>query len=396
MLSELASHNGDLKRLLEKGYALGFDSNYLLVRDIPYLNEGRELKTGTIVTELVFVDNNTVIQKDHTVLFAGSAPCNLDGTPIPNLGGGAATAKLSDACTDVAVERSFSNKPREAGRFADFFDKIEGYVDQISGPAVHLHGATPYTFRVVDREERASIFKVRDTLTSLAGIGDLATRFANDDVAVIGLGGTGSYLLDLLVKTPIPRIRAFDSDLFYVHNSFRSPGAISAEEFGKAKADVYRSRHENYRHGVAFYPQLIDESSADALLGVTFAFVCVDKGSSRKGIFDVLLSMRIPFIDVGMGLNRDGGDPLTGMVRVTYYPQQDGDGVRRMQLADETDDPNDAYHTNIQTGELNSLNACLAVIKFKQLRGFYQDDGAPFHFLFDIGDLKIVGQEALG
>ena len=39
MLRELANHNDDIRRLLEKGYALAFDSNYLIVRDVPYLNE---------------------------------------------------------------------------------------------------------------------------------------------------------------------------------------------------------------------------------------------------------------------------------------------------------------------------------------------------------------------
>ena len=63
-----------------------------------------------------------------------------------------------------------------------------------------------------------------------------------------------------------------------------------------------------------------------------------------------------------------------------------------MKLADEADDPNDIYRTNVQIGELNALNACLAVIKFKQLRGFYHEADSPLHLLFDLSDLKIVGQ----
>jgi len=67
-----------------------------------------------------------------------------------------------------------------------------------------------------------------------------------------------------------------------------------------------------------------------------------------------------------------------------------------MKLADEADDPNDIYRTNVQIGELNALNACLAVIKFKQLRGFYCETDTPFHLLFDIADMKIVGQKEVG
>src|SRR4029077_20835925 len=98
--------------------------------------------------------------------------------------------------------------------------------------------------------------------------------------------------------------------------------------------------------------RLIDNSSGEDLEGVTFAFVCVDKGSSRASVFDVLLSKRIPFIDVGMGLNRKRG-PLNGMLRVTYYSVEKGDAVRQKALAEMSDTPEDNYHTNIQTSELN-------------------------------------------
>jgi hypothetical protein len=391
MLRELANHNDDIRRLLEKGYALALDSDYLIVRDIPYLNEKRELKIGAIVCKMKTADNIHYEQEDHQIFFAGSHPCSLDGSPISNFGGGLTGLALSDAAKDVVVERSFSNKPKETGKFKDHFEKIESYVAQISGPAMQLYDTRPYSYRSVESDEPNPIFKVRDMLTSRAEITDLAQKFASDDIAVIGLGGTGSYLLDFLVKTRIPRIRAFDPDVFYVHNAFRSPGTIANEDYGRPKAEVYAARHNNFRHGLTIHRKFIDESSAEDLAGVTFAFVCVDKGTSRKGIFDLLLAQGIPFIDVGMGLRRQNG-PLSGMLRATYYSKEDGAKVRQMCLADEADDPNDIYRTNIQIGELNALNACLAVIRFKQLRGFYLDADSPFHLLLDVSDLKIVGQ----
>lgn len=57
-------------------------------------------------------------------------------------------------------------------------------------------------------------------------------------MAVIGTGGTGGYVLDFLVKTPVREIRAFDFDLFHVHNAFRSPGRLEESELGKPKVDV--------------------------------------------------------------------------------------------------------------------------------------------------------------
>src|SRR5439155_6258187 len=140
--------------------------------------------------------------------------------------------------------------------------------------------------------------------------------------------------------------------------------------------------------------KFIDASCEADLNGVTFAFVCVDKGASRSSIFDLLISKGIPFIDVGMGLNRNRG-PVNGMLRTTYYSVEHGQKIRDKGLAEMSDPSDDIYRTNIQIGEINALNACLAVIRFKQLRGFYFEEIPYYHLLVEIGDLKIVGESEL-
>lgn len=391
MFQKLVNHNDDIRNLVEKGYAIAFDSNCLVIRDIPYLDSNLELKIGAIVTKLVFVDQEHVTQEDHQIFFAGSIPHNLDRTPIRNLGGGSAQYQLSQACNDVVVERSFSNKPKTTGRFIDFFEKIESYVSIISGPAIEMFNTNPYTFRTVEDVLSDSVFKFHDTLTSRAEITDLSAKFKNDVIAVIGLGGTGAYLLDFLAKTPVREIRAFDLDVFHVHNAFRSPGKLEKTELGKNKAEVYYSRYDNFRKGLSIMPKFIDGSCTNDLNEVTFAFVCVDKGSSRSNIFDLLISKGIPFIDVGMGLDRKRGS-INGQLRTIYYPSEKSQIMRDKGLAPLTDKSDDLYKTNIQISELNALNACLAVIKFKQLRGFYFEESPYYHLLLEVGDLKIVGE----
>ncbi len=392
MFHQLVNHNADLRCLVEKGYAVAIDDGYLVIRDIPYLDAEKQLQWAAIVTKLEFVDKLTVKQVDHQIWFAGSVPHGLDGNPIPNLAGGPTTLPLGEASKDVVVQRSFSNKPKATGTFPNFFEKIESYVAIISGPAMSLHGANPYTFRTVEKMSD-SVFKFHDMLTSRAEITDLSAKFSNDVVAVIGLGGTGAYLLDFLVKTPVREIRAFDPDVFHVHNAFRSPGRLLDEknELGKPKTEVYGGRYDNFRHGLKVERKFIDSSSGADFEGVTFAFVCVDKGSSRAGIFDLLISRGIPFIDVGMGLDRKRG-PINGMLRATYYSAEHGQKVRDKGLAEMSDQPDDIYRTNIQISEINALNACLAVIRFKQLRGFYFEETPYYHLLLEIGDLKVVGE----
>jgi len=398
MFQKLVSHNEDIRRLVEKGYAVGFDGNYLIVRDILYLDDKLERQVGAIVTKLVFTDPDHVAQEDHQVFFAGSHPHNIDGTPIANLGGGAVQLALGEAAADVVVQRQFSNKPRVNGElvpFVDFFAKIESYVSIISGPAIARHGGSVLTFRSVEGVADESVFKIHDTLTSRAEIADLAAKFRNEIVALIGLGGTGAYLLDFLVKTPVKEIRGFDVDPFHIHNAFRSPGRFDDAEFNRAKADVYQGRYENFRHGLKLTAKFVDASCADDLEGVTFAFVCVDKGNSRAGIFDLLIAKKIPFIDVGMGLKRKNG-PISGMIRTTYYSEQQAQQVKDKGLAPLADQPDDVYKTNIQISELNALNATLAMIRYKQIKGFYlEDDPDCFQFLFGLSDCKIISRAAL-
>ena len=393
MFQRLVSHNEDIRRLVEKGYAVGFDSNYLIVRDILYLDEKLERQVGAIVTKIVETKPDHVVQEDHQIFFAGSHPHNIDGTPIANLGGGSTTLALSEAASDVIVQRQFSNKPIVNGEkvpFTDFFAKIESYVRIISGPAIARHGGSVLTFRSVEKVSEDSVFKIHDTLTSRAEITDLAAKFRSEIVALIGLGGSGAYLLDYLVKTPVKEIRGFDLDPFHVHNAFRSPGRFDDAEFERSKAEVYQTRYEDFRHGLRLTPKFVDASCVDNLEGVTFAFVCVDKGSSRAGIFDLLIAKNIPFIDVGMGLSRKNGS-ISGMLRTTYYSAEQAQQVKDMGLAPLADQPDDVYKTNIQISELNALNAAIAMIRYKQLKGFYlDDDPGSLNFLFGLSDCKMI------
>lgn len=388
MLIALASHNEDIQRLLDKGYALRVDGTHLVVRDIPYLDQNLDLQIGAIVAKLVPVDKRKFIQDNHQVYFAGSTPYGLDGKPIPNMGEGGHSIMLTKA--DVVVQRSFSNKP-PAG-FVDHFAKIEHYMHVISGPAMaKFPKANPFTFNIDPDVVGETVFKFHDSLTSRAEIGDLAVKFKEEVIAIIGLGGTGAYVLDFMVRTPVKEIRGFDGDVFLVHNAFRSPGELTEADLGTGKAPMYQRRYDNFRHGMSLQQKYIDGTSAAELAGVTFAFVCVDKGTARKEIFDLLISLGIPFIDVGMGLNRKQ-DMIAGTVRTTYYAADVAAARRDENLAETDDDPDDIYRRNVQIAELNALNAAIAVLRYKQVMGFYLDDGAPYHALMRVQDLKILGQ----
>lgn len=123
---------------------------------------------------------------------------------------------------------------------------------------------------------------------------------------------------------------------------------------------------------------------------MTFAFVCVDNGDARSEIFDLLTGLGIPYVDVGLGLKRSENGSLRGMVRSSFFHPEVAQKMRDKKVANESEDPENLYKANIQIAELNALNACIAVIAFKQYRGFYDADSNFTNILFEISALKIV------
>ncbi len=65
-------------------------------------------------------------------------------------------------------------------------------------------------------------------------------KLDGERVAIVGLGGTGSYILDFVAKTRVSEIHVFDHDTFFTHNAFRGPGAPSIEELNAAPLKVDR------------------------------------------------------------------------------------------------------------------------------------------------------------
>jgi hypothetical protein len=92
-----------------------------------------------------------------------------------------------------------------------------------------------------------------------------------------------------------------------------------------------------------------------------------------------------------MGLDRARGS-ISGTLRTTNYSNELAKETIAKRWAPMQDNDDDIYKTNIQIAELNSLNACLAVIRYKQIRGFYLDDNGFENMLLSISDFHLVGE----
>jgi hypothetical protein len=388
MSQQLINHSPDLKRLRDEGYEIEVRGGYLLIHHVPYVNNSKVVQLGTLVTNLTMAGNVTARPNTHVIYFSGEHPCNMDGTIITAI---QHSSQPQNFGNNIVVNHSFSNKPAEG--YPDYYQKVKRYAEIIAAPAKAIDDtATEKTFKPVDAVNSGSVFKYIDTNSSRANINLINAKLEGQKVAIIGTGGTGAYVLDLLAKTPVREIHVYDGDKFLQHNAFRSPGAapFSVLEQGLPKAEYFTGIYSHMHSGIVAHPYYLKADKLSELDLMTFVFLCIDNNASRKVIIDYLLARDISFIDVGLGVNIVG-DKLIGGVRVTAATTAKHDHLANRIPGEEND--NNAYATNIQIADLNSLNASMAVIKWKKLCGFYQDLEQEHHSSYDINVNKIFNED---
>ncbi len=320
--------------------------------------------------------------------FVGEYPCNKDGSPLTKLVIG--SQPQQPLAAGVLVDHTLSSKPfpLQAG-YPDYYQLVTTYAAIVSGPAESLDpSVTAKNFPVVKPTADESVFRYIDTASTRARISVVTDKLAMGKVAIVGLGGTGTYVLDLIAKTPVKEIHLFDGDMFSQHNAFRSPGAPSV--------DVLRTKPQKVNYFADLYSKMhryifphdgyLDASNVEQLRGMDFVFLCLDKGSTKRSLIEALEAIAIPFIDVGMGVYlHEKSSSLCGIVRVTASTPQQREHVHGKQCISFGDgDGANEYQQNIQIADLNALNASLAVIKWKKLAGFYLDFEKEHHSTYTI------------
>lgn len=392
MSLRLINRSPDLKKLRDEGYDIGIRSGHLLVRDVPYVNSKREIKRGTLVVKLCLANDVTIRPDDHVAFFEGEYPCDKDGVRIARIENQSQRKALA---ADLFVDHTFSAKPLTAP-YEDYHAKMTTYVAILSGPAQTINpSADARTFPVITAKEDESVFNYIDTASSRAEINVVSAKLEIDKVGIVGLGGTGAYVLDLVAKTHVKEIHLFDGDIFFQHNAFRSPGVASGEELEQKlpKTEYFLRMYSKMRRGIVSHPIYIDASNVEHLRDMKFVFLCFDAGKAKELVVESLEEFGVPFVDVGMGVYLSG-DSLGGIVKTTTSTPMKRDHVRaKNRIAFSAGDGNNEYDRNIQIADLNALNASLAVIKWKKHFGFYHDLEKEHHSTYTIDGNKLVNED---
>lgn len=367
----------DLKRLRDEGYAVQIRGGLLVMRDVPYVNAQRQVKRGSLISTLQLAADRTLQPDTHVAHFDGDFPCSPDGAPIQQI---SHQTTHFDFGHGVTAEHAFSSKPADTGRYEDYHHKMTTYAAILSGPATVLQPGISARTYAVPEEDDNTVFNYLETASDRAGIGALTEKLAPEKIGIIGLGGTGSYVLDLVAKTPASEVHLFDGDDYLQHNAFRAPGAPSLDELREApkKVDFFSGIYSKMRRGIIPHAVAIGADNISLLDPITFAFVCIDGGDAKLLIFEKLEALKVPFVDVGMGLELVDGS-LGGILRVTASTPEKRDHVHQGRVSFAGGGKDDLYSSNIQVADLNALNAAMAVIKWKKIRGFYRDIEREHH-----------------
>ncbi|TMQ08656.1 MAG: ThiF family adenylyltransferase [Deltaproteobacteria bacterium] len=391
MWSSLISRSPDLLRLQDDGYEIEVNGGYLLVHNVPYVNARLEVRRGTLASVLPDAGGRAGPPIDHTVLFAGEFPCHANGTEIEALRHGIPCETLKPG---LQARFSFSNKAERPD--PDFYVKMTRYIRIISDPAKALDDtATAASFRVVTPDQPSPL-QYADTASSRAGIRAMTQKLAGLKIAIVGVGGTGSYVLDYIAKTLVAAIHLIDGDRFLQHNAFRAPGAASAEMLQPQpfKVDYFAQIYARVHGNIVAHAVFLAAENLSLLDGMDFVFLCIDRGAVKKLIIDRLEERGASFVDVGMGIERDDDRAsLFGILRVTASVPEKRDQIARRVTFD--DDGNDEYARNIQIAELNAMNAALAVIRWKKLQGVYADTEREMNSTYVIRTNTLVSDEQI-
>lgn len=167
--------------------------------------------------------------------------------------------------------------------------------------------------------EQASIFPEYFDRQVRAFGADVQSVLSKLHVGIVGVGGTGSPMLEQLVRLGVGQISIFDRDAFEVSNVNRVYGSGSGDA-GVKKTEIARRNVERIALGTelnVFPEHITEEEEARALRDCDVVFGCTDNQASRAILTQLSLRYLIPVIDMAVLITSEAGRLRDVVGRVT-------------------------------------------------------------------------------
>lgn len=128
-------------------------------------------------------------------------------------------------------------------------------------------------------------------------------RLLESSAAVIGCGGLGGLIIELLARSGVGRLTLVDSDVF-IDNNLNRQVLCAEADIGRPKATVARERALALNGVIevkALYRKLNDSNAAEILSDASVVVDALDNNSSRKILLNQCREMGIPFVHSAIG-----------------------------------------------------------------------------------------------
>ncbi len=148
-------------------------------------------------------------------------------------------------------------------------------------------------------------------------------------VAVVGASGTGSPVVEMLVRLGVGEIILVDPDLVEERNLNRILNATRAD-IGRPKVEDLADAIRRMGLGTRVVPVQSTLFDADVVRRVALAdvlFGCVDSVDGRDLMNRIAAHYALPYLDVGVRLDADGRGGVDGVHGTVHYLQPDGSSL---------------------------------------------------------------------
>jgi hypothetical protein len=151
-------------------------------------------------------------------------------------------------------------------------------------------------------------------------------------VAVVGVSGTGSPMVEMLARLGVGRILLIEPDVVEGRNLNRIWGSTRADVEAVAnKALMMRAHIERIGLGteVITFPGRVDTVEAIQLISTADVLVgCVDSLEGRDTLNRVATFYTLPYLDVGVRLDADGQGGVASVSAGVHYVQPGGSSLK--------------------------------------------------------------------
>ena len=354
-----------------RGWTIEVGQNRISVREVPYRKKDGEAGTCQVLVETQ--DDGLTMKApangsgaSHAAVLIGVSQGHAyqaSGEPVGNV-----------LWTDNTNQCVISIK-RDEGEYSNAWHALFVYTATVAGEV-----------GLEERDQVERIFKFEIDGEDSREMRAWRNRARAQRVAIVGLGGVGLWILDLMSKTYVNEIRIWDGDVIEGRNLLRAPGWASQDAIGRNKAQYFGEHYQQMRRGISIHAEYLQaDDHADAFEDLDFVFVAIDKEETRTALCERLEQMRIPFIDVGMGIELKQGQ-VRGSCQVFFTGDDPGRwriGIPTIEGAGEKD------YYDLQLADMGALTAALAVGTWRRHIGQYEGEEKDWliRYLIDSNDL---------